>query len=180
VPFAAGSGPASVTVADFNNDGFADLAVTGAGGSRVLLGNGDGTFRTSTISYGSAGVALLARDFNGDGQLDLAVALPDYDRVALLFNDGSGRPGPVPGSAPRKDTRIGDEILFGQRTIPSAQTAPATIATPVGWTPAASRLLTAGRVEQVFTAATLQNRRPVAPSAAEDRGIFVLDFFTRF
>jgi hypothetical protein len=146
----------------------------------VLLGNGDGTFRPTTISYGSAGVALVARDFNGDGQLDLAVALPDYDRVALLFNDGSGRPGPVPVSAPRKDTRIAGQILLGKPSIPFAQTTPAIITTPIHWTPAESHLLTADCVEQIFTAAPLQSRRPLAPVASEEWGILLLDLFTGF
>jgi hypothetical protein len=42
--FAAGSSPADVLTADFNNDGNLDLAVLNSGSNAVsvLLGNGDG------------------------------------------------------------------------------------------------------------------------------------------
>jgi FG-GAP repeat protein len=49
--FAANPSPSSIAVGDFNRDGQMDLAVA-AGGSTtddvsILLGNGDGTFRTT-------------------------------------------------------------------------------------------------------------------------------------
>src|SRR5207302_473433 len=80
--FAAGSGPYSVAVGDFNGDGRPDLAVANYGSlqqpgttSSVLLGNGDGTFRaarTNTVDTNPSSVAV--GDFNGDGKPDLAVA----------------------------------------------------------------------------------------------------------
>jgi hypothetical protein len=60
---------ASLTVADYNSDGKADISVVTGVGSFVLLGIGDGTFQTP-ISQASLGTVV--GDFNGDGILDLA------------------------------------------------------------------------------------------------------------
>ena len=66
-------------IADFNGDGFLDIAYTSPNFFlQVLLGNGDGTFRTGfslvpTSAQVYTGV-LGAGDFNGDGKLDLLVS----------------------------------------------------------------------------------------------------------
>ena len=48
---------------------------TDPGGVSVLLGNGDGTFRTAVAVRGGtlSQMHLVAGDFNGDGRTDLAV-----------------------------------------------------------------------------------------------------------
>jgi hypothetical protein len=95
----AGYLPIAVTVGDFNGDGKLDLAVGDDGPYlyqgytgdtiSILLGNGDGTFR-SPISYtaGSQPVALALGDFNGDGSLDVAV-LDHYQPGADGGNGGN-------------------------------------------------------------------------------------------
>jgi FG-GAP-like repeat len=79
-----GYGPASVAVADVNGDGKPDIVVANFCGSScgqagtvgVLLGNGDGTFRTA-VTYGSGGYnasSVAIADVNGDGKPDIVVA----------------------------------------------------------------------------------------------------------
>jgi uncharacterized protein (TIGR03437 family) len=98
--YAVPDGAASVATADFNGDGKTDLAVvyTGAfsgtsqvpGGVAILLGNGDGTFK-SAVTY-PAGINALheaVADFNGDGKLDIAVAA-DSGSVTVLLGNGDG------------------------------------------------------------------------------------------
>jgi hypothetical protein len=73
----------SITVADFNGDGIADLAMAnfGSGNINILLGQGDGTFTqapNSPITVGSYPQAVLAADFNADGVFDLAVVNSYY------------------------------------------------------------------------------------------------------
>ena len=82
--------PSRLAVSDFNKDGIADLAVVFGGGVRLLLGNGDGTFQTTPISYvaGTFPQGIAIGDFNGDGFPDLAVANADTNSVTILFNDG--------------------------------------------------------------------------------------------
>ena len=84
------------TVADFNQDGKADIAVglETFNGVRVLLGDGAGNFPgTKSYNAGSTPSAGAAGDFNGDGKLDLAVAnrFPfNSSTVSILTGDGAG------------------------------------------------------------------------------------------
>src|SRR4029077_4188217 len=72
-----------VAAADYDNDGFVDLYVTGVNRNQLLHNNGDGTFTDVTSKAGVAGlVPKLGKawsiaagwfDYNNDGLLDLFV-----------------------------------------------------------------------------------------------------------
>ncbi len=105
--FIAASNPTSIAVGDFNHDGKRDLAATAPGGVSgsvvILLGNGDGTFRTgASYSAGVGPFSIVAADFNNDGILDLAVAndLSPYLTILLGNGDGTFRYGPQSPQTP--------------------------------------------------------------------------------
>jgi hypothetical protein len=91
-----------VEPADFNADGYLDLALTGeiSGVSPVVLGYGKGAFNAAgdlyTTSYaGGFPMGVAVGDFNGDGKLDAAVANgfgadPGFSGVTISLGNGDG------------------------------------------------------------------------------------------
>jgi len=99
VGYMADCDPMDVAVRDLNGDGKLDLVVASeprrfdcpTGDVSVLLGNGDGTFKTA-VTYGAhqGSGAVAVGDLNLDGKLDLAVANGGSDDVSVLLGNGDG------------------------------------------------------------------------------------------
>ena len=96
-PFAAGSLPNDIGIADMNGDGNLDLIVANHQSPylTILLGDGRGGFRPShdsPIDVHSTphphGVAVA--DFNGDGKPDVAADSWGNNQIELLLGDGKG------------------------------------------------------------------------------------------
>jgi hypothetical protein len=87
-----GSGPVSTVAADFTGNGHSDLAVANwiSNDVTVMLGQGDGTFRTETIPAGPGPYDIVTGDFNGDGRPDLAIADNNANEVTVLLGQGDG------------------------------------------------------------------------------------------
>ncbi len=57
----------------------------------ILLGNGDGTFRTGqTIPVGTSPFAIALADLDGDGKLDIVATSLQDNSVTLLLGNGDG------------------------------------------------------------------------------------------
>ncbi len=84
--------------ADFDNDGFCDVLITGYGGLLLLRNHGDGTFEELAKTAGMIDEMWSSSaawgDFNKDGSLDVYVA--HYANWSFSFHPFC--PGPKPGS----------------------------------------------------------------------------------
>jgi hypothetical protein len=88
-----GSTFAGIAVADFNNDGYSDIAVsnsTGASATVFLNQPTNSTFGVAQYPVGTSAGAIAAGDVNGDGYQDLAVVSPSDSTVEVLINNQSG------------------------------------------------------------------------------------------
>ncbi len=98
----AGTHPIQLASADFNKDGYADLAVVNSGtfgadlgGISLFLGNGDSTFQPAVnLTAGVDPTSLAVADFNLDGSPDIAVLSTNTttgaSRIDLLMGHGDG------------------------------------------------------------------------------------------
>jgi len=88
--------PQAVAIGDFNRDGKLDVAAAAWYSSQVavMLGNGNGTFRTPlyyTIDSNPESLPwVVAADFRGNGIVDLAAADEDGQNVSILLGNGDG------------------------------------------------------------------------------------------
>jgi hypothetical protein len=86
---------------DFNGDGRIDLAVANFNDNTfsVLLGNGDGTFRSKhDFPAGNTPQSVVCGDFDGDGKTDVAIANYTDDRITVLLNSSAPGVGISPAS----------------------------------------------------------------------------------
>jgi len=113
-----------VAVADFNGDGYIDVAVANnTGNVKVFFGTGKGTLERPT-TYSLAGTnpyGIAAGDLDGDGHPDLAVAEAIGGSVAVLLNDGTGKfKKPVTynaGGGEARDVKIADLRNSGDQDL---------------------------------------------------------------
>ena len=85
--------PTSVTVGDFNGDGYPDLAAANSFTDSVslLLGDGRGNFGTAVnFKVGGYPTSIAEGDLNGDGYPDLVTVSSSRSNGSVLFGDGKG------------------------------------------------------------------------------------------
>jgi hypothetical protein len=112
-----------VDVGDFNRDGIQDLvAAVALNGSKtvVLIGNGDGSFRTpSVITEPATRIPhyQAVADYNGDGSQDLALSLGwGFQGMIEILNgngDGTFQPLALYDPAPADSSTAGGHLIAG-------------------------------------------------------------------
>jgi hypothetical protein len=90
------SQPQSVTVGDFNNDDYLDIAVANSGTNNIgiLLGYGNGDFAhplTYSTGNNSLPSSITVGHFNNDTYLDIAVVNSASDTLGIFLGYGNGR-----------------------------------------------------------------------------------------
>jgi hypothetical protein len=81
-------------VADFNGDGYDDVALIGQNftGIEIYYSYGDGTFyQGALLDAGQVIGDIAVGDFNGDGLPDIAAGLMLSQQVVIFFNNGNGQ-----------------------------------------------------------------------------------------
>lgn len=80
-------------VADFNNDGFMDVATGNATSDTISIALGDGTghfISVQNIDAPARPHGIVALDVDGDADLDIVVASENGERLTLYINNGNG------------------------------------------------------------------------------------------
>ena len=100
---AVGARPGRMAGADFDNDGFLDIAVPNADDHdvSVVFGQAGGGFANrQDIATGGGPVAVIALDLNNDNRIDLVTANAGDGNVSVIYGQGGDGPGAgAPGGA---------------------------------------------------------------------------------
>ena len=133
----AGTPVADLAIADFNGDGNLDLVTAsdtlsgGANVNSVLLGNGNGTFKTGTsLRSGSSPLSVTTGDVNNDGFVDVIAGVEstnDFTGIYIYRGNGDGSfsapqsySAPAPDYSPPTDVATGDFNGDGRLDIVTA------------------------------------------------------------
>jgi FG-GAP-like repeat len=127
--------PQQQAVADYNGDGFQDLALSLGDGSFGLMqirnGNGDGTFQAAmhylqpppTSSLG--GIFIASANLNGDTKPDIVLNIGGaFPSFAVLLNSTGLAPPPAPGAptllSPAQDATPAQPVSFDWTDVAAA------------------------------------------------------------
>jgi hypothetical protein len=127
--------PQVQAVADYNGDGFQDLALGLANGNQglmqILNGNGDGTFQAPRLylvpppqsSIGT--VAIASANLNSDGRADLALGVGGAaPALVVLINTTGTAPAPIPAApallSPAQDARPAQPVVLDWTDVSAA------------------------------------------------------------
>jgi len=106
VDYVTGQTSFTAASADFNHDGYDDIATANADSNTVsvFINTGDGTF-AARVDYaaGSAPVTVVTADVNNDGYVDMTVTNEISDTISVFLNTGDGT------FAPKVDSVAGDQ-----------------------------------------------------------------------
>jgi uncharacterized protein (TIGR03437 family) len=127
-PFAVGTQPQGLAVADLNGDGNLDIvtANTIASNVTILLGDGLGNFVAapgSPFPVGTGPHSVAIADFNGDGKPDIVTSNSGNNTVTILLGNGLGGFGtPANFTAPGfpQSVAVGDFNLDGKPDVVTA------------------------------------------------------------
>ncbi|MEP6665913.1 MAG: FG-GAP-like repeat-containing protein, partial [Nocardioidaceae bacterium] len=127
--------PQYQAVADYNGDGFQDLALSLGDGTAGLMeirnGNGNGTFQPAVmylvppLKSSIGGFAIVSADLNGDTKADIALGIVGASTaLAVLVNTTGSAPPPTPTAptllSPAQDATPAQPVSFDWSDVSAA------------------------------------------------------------
>ena len=113
----------TISVGDYNNDGYQDLMVAGLNGIQVYRNDAGTGFTDVSAAVGMNHRASASQfvDFNGDGKLDIAEVNKNQMRVDLQQGNGTFSPGPEESSSRASSSPAATSTATGCRTSTSSR-----------------------------------------------------------